>query len=205
MMKRWLSNLVIGVYLTALATGIASHTMKFKSACHPIMYFFVWDMFCGWSSHEIRYHVIGEGESGTYYDLAPGPWVRFMPYGDLDRIHYDVLGNSHRNMALNALKRTDHEPIHRVVMIEELWSKKYNLSDENWAARFEEPKDRMSYFWQRAEMTEHGQVISAVPEYTTYLFQKSIASNPRLYEETRRGQDHYVLSPALRAGYSESE
>lgn len=46
-----------------------------------------------------------------------------MPYGDLDRLHYDVLGNSHRKMALNALKRTDHEPIHRIVIIEEVWPK----------------------------------------------------------------------------------
>src|SRR5436305_14496207 len=118
-MKRWLSHLTIGAYLTALSLGIVCHTLNFGNAAHPFMYYFVWDMFCGWSSHEIRYHVVGVGDSGTVYELAPGPWVRFMPYGDLDRMHYDVLGNSHHKMALNALKRTDHEPIHRIVMLEE--------------------------------------------------------------------------------------
>ena len=202
-MKRWFSHLVIGAYLTAMSVGIVSHTLKFGSTSHPFMYYFVWDMFCGWSAHEIRYHVIGEGDSGTYYELAPGPWTRFMPYGDLDRLHYDVLGNSHRKMALNALKRTDHEPIHRIVIIEEVWPKKYNLSDRIWGMRFDEPKDPMSYFWQRSEMTDEGRVISVVPDYLAYLTTKSIADNPRLIDDTHRGKEHYVLNPNYRTAASD--
>lgn len=196
-MKRWLSNLTIGMYLSALSIGIACHTLNFCSSAHPIMYYFVWDMFCGWSSHEIRYHVIGEGESGTYYELAPGPWTHFMPYGDLDRLHYDVLGNSHRKMALNALKRTEHEPIRRVVMLEEVWPKKYNLSDRIWAMRFDEPKEPLSYFWQTSEMTEDGRVISAVPNYMNYLHYKCVADNPRLVADTKIGQEHYIVNRQL--------
>lgn len=195
-MKRWFSNLTIGLYLTALSLGIACHTMNFCSASHPVMYYFVWDMFCGWSSHEIRYHVIGEGESGTVYELAPGPWARFMPYGDLDRLHYDVLGNAHRRMALNTLKRTDHEPIRRVVMLEEVWPKKYNLSDRTWAMRFDEPKDPMSYFWQTAEMTADGQVTSAVPNYLQFLNSKSVAANPRLMNDMQIGKPAYIINRA---------
>lgn len=199
-MKRWLTNLIIGTYLTALGIGIVSHTMRFGDASHPVMYYVVWDMFCGWASHEIRYHVIGEGESGTCYELAPGPWTHFMPYGDLDRMHYDVLGNSQHRMALNALKHTDHEPIHRIIMLEEVWPKKYNLSDRVWNLRFDEPKDKLSYFWQRAEMDENGRVISVVSDYLAYLHQKAIAANPRLIQEMHQGKEHYVIDPALRLG-----
>lgn len=198
MMKHWFSKIVIGAYLLAMCLGIASHTLKFGNVSHPFVYYFIWDMFCGWSSHEIRYHVIGQGESGTYYELAPGPWTGFMPYGDLDRMHYDVLGNSQHKMALNTLKRTDHEPIRRIVMLEEVWNKKYNLSDRMWNMRFDEPKDPMSYFWQRAEMDDQGRVTSAVPDYLAYLYQKSIAANPRLIEDLHRGQEHYIINPAHR-------
>jgi hypothetical protein len=197
-MTRWLSGLTIGLYLTAMGAGIVSNTLNFGVSSHPIMYFFVWDMFCGWSSHEIRYHVIGEGQSGTYYELAPGPWKQFMPYGDLARLHYDVLGNSHRKMALNALKRTVHEPIHRVVMIEEVWPKKYNLSDRIWGMRFDEPKEPISYFWQRAEMTDTGQVLSVVPDYLSYLRTATVADNPRLREDTQRGREHFIVNPLHR-------
>lgn len=197
-MKRWFSNLVIGTYVSALAIGIFAHTLNCGSSSHPIMYYFVWDMFCGWSSHEIRYHVIGEGESGTYYEVAPGPWTHFMPYGDLDRLHYDALGNAHRKMALNSLKRTDHEPMRRIIMVEEVWPKKYNLSDRIWAMRFDEPKDKLSYFWQVAEMTEEGRVMSAVPNYMTYLHSKSIADNPRLVMDTKSNRPQYVIEPRYR-------
>ncbi|WP_010585043.1 hypothetical protein [Schlesneria paludicola] len=197
-MKRWGSHLVIALYLSAMSVGIVSQTLKFGNASHPAMYYLIWDMFCGWSAHEIRYHVIGQGESGTYYELAPGPWTRFMPYGDLDRLHYDVLGNSHHKMALNALRRTEHEPIHRIVIVEEVWQKKYNLSDRIWAMRFDEPKDRMSYFWQRAEMDDEGRILSAVPDYLAYLHNNSIASNPQLVAEMHVGKEHYIYNPAHR-------
>lgn len=205
-MKRGFTHLIIGVYLTALAAGLGSHTMGFGHNAHPIMYYFVWDMFCGWSSHEIRYHVIAEGESGTCYQLAPGPWRQFMPYGDLPRVHYDVLGNSHRKMAMNALAQTKHEPIRRVVMVEEVWSKKFNMSDESWASRFDEPKDMMSYFWQRAEMTPEGRVTSAVPDYLSYLQTACVSDNPRLVHDLHKGRDHFVLTPYQRmASYDRDE
>lgn len=205
-MKRGFTHLIIGVYLTAMGAGLASQTMSFGNVSHPIMYYFVWDMFCGWSSHEIRYHVVGEGESGTYYQLAPGPWKQFMPYGDLPRVHYDVLGNSHRKMAMNALAQTDHEPIRRVIMIEEVWSKKFNMSDESWATRFDEPKEMVSYFWQRAEMTPEGRVLSALPDYLSYLQTASVADNPRLVNDMHKGRDHFVLTPYQRmASYNRDE
>ena len=84
-MKRWLTHLLISGYLLALFGGIASHTLNLGAVSHPGMYFFVWDMFCGWSSYADRIQVVGEGESGTYYQLAPGPWGEFKPYGKIGR------------------------------------------------------------------------------------------------------------------------
>ena len=63
-MKRWFTSLGIAAYLTALAVGFVSHAVDYGTDCHPIMYFLVWDMFCGWSAYEGRLHLIGEGESG---------------------------------------------------------------------------------------------------------------------------------------------
>ena len=88
-MKRWMTHLGIGAYLMALAFGFVTHAVDFGTGCHPIMYFLIWDMFCGWSSYEGRMHVISEGESGKFYELAPGPWGEFHPYGFIDRHHYD--------------------------------------------------------------------------------------------------------------------
>ncbi|MBM4075207.1 MAG: hypothetical protein FJ267_06145, partial [Planctomycetes bacterium] len=87
-MRRWFAKITIGLYLSVLSVGIISHAMNFGTFSHPAMYYIVWDMFCGWTAHEIRYHVIAEGESGTYYDVSQGPWGTFMPYGDLPRSQY---------------------------------------------------------------------------------------------------------------------
>ena len=112
-MKRWLASLGIGVYLLALATGFVAHTVDFGTDCHPIMYFLVWDMFCGWSGYEGRMQLIGESESGKYYDLAPGPWGELHPYGRIDRHNYDPNHTNGLVLAKNCLKHTIHEPMAR--------------------------------------------------------------------------------------------
>ncbi|GAF86661.1 unnamed protein product, partial [marine sediment metagenome] len=73
-MKRWLTHLLIVTYLGTLFAGVACHALELGVQSHPGMYMIVWDMFCGWSSYAGRIEVIGEGESGKYYQLAPGPW-----------------------------------------------------------------------------------------------------------------------------------
>ena len=82
----------------------------------------------------------------------------------------------------------------RVVMLEEVWPKKYNLSDRIWDIRFDEPKEPMSYFWQTAEMTEDGQVTSAVPNYLNYLHYKCVANNPRLLNDVQMGKEHWIVN-----------
>ena len=53
-MKNWFAKLTIGLYLSMSFIGIAAHAMNFGTNSHPAMYYFVWDMFCGWAAHEIR-------------------------------------------------------------------------------------------------------------------------------------------------------
>lgn len=197
-MKRWLAKLTIGLYLTMTFLGIAAHAMNFGTGTHPAMYYFVWDMFCGWSAHEIRYHLLAEGESGTYYDITEPPWHSFCPYGDLPRTQYDTLGNCLYNMANNTLKHTDHEPIVRIIMAEETWPKKYNLPDHLWNRRFDEPKDPHSYFWLRNVIEADGTIITHRPDYLAYLYTKTIASNPRLQADTQRGKPFFAVNPLHR-------
>lgn len=197
-MKRWLSHLVITAYLSALGMGLFCHALEFQTGIHPGMYFFVWDMFCGWAAHEIRYHVIGEGESGTYYELAPGPWGAFTPYGNLERQHHDALGNHFHRMASNTLRHTDHEPITRIFVVEEAWSKKYNLPDHIWAQRFEEPKDPHHYYWVWAIYNSEGLLLSVSPTWITHQYHAVLLDNPRLQAEFQKSRPFLAINPQHR-------
>jgi hypothetical protein len=197
-MRRWITHLFIAGYLGSLATGIAAQTMKFGNIAHPVAYFFVWDMFCGWSTFEARYHLIAEGESGTYYWLSPPPWGEFRPYGDLARHHYDYYGNGLLRMAMNTLRHTDHEPIERILFVEECWPKKYNLPDELWALRCAEPKEPMSYFWLRNVFTADGTPLESRMDFLHQLYADAVLKNPRLHADSMRGAPMFVINPADR-------
>lgn len=197
-MKRWLSGTFIAAYLTALAWGIVAHSMKFGVNSHPFMYYVVWDMFCGWSPYEIRFHVLGEGVSGKYYELGPGPWPHFSPFGDLPRHHYDAYGSTFRKMALNTLKHTEHEEMRRILVIEECWHKKYNLPQELWDLRFDEPRDPYSYFWLFSSYTENGETLAHHGDFLNHATSKSITDNPRLMSDARRGRPFFAFNPTLR-------
>ena len=201
-MKLWFAKLTIGLYLSMSFIGIAAHAMNFGTASHPAMYYFVWDMFCGWAAHEIRYHVVAEGESGAYYDVSQGPWSTFKPYGDLSRAQYDILGNGLHKIALHSLKNTDHEPILRIIVAEEVWPKKFNLPESLWNMRFDEPKDPKSYFWVRTTMDGDGTILSHRPNYLSYLYTKTVANNPRLQADTQRGKPFFAVSPIHRTAAS---
>jgi len=157
-MKRLLASVVIAAYLGSLGYGIVCHTLNFNTASHPAMYFVVWDMFCGWSAYANRLHIIGEGESGRYYRLAPGPWDDFHPYGNLSRHEYDAFLSHAGRLSVNCLKQTRHEPMRRVFVVEESWAKKYNLPDDIWSQFFDEPKQRHSYFRIRRVMAPCGRI-----------------------------------------------
>jgi hypothetical protein len=194
-MRRWISHLFIAAYLSALVGGISCQALKFGVSAHPAMYFVVWDMFCGWAAHETRYHLIAEGESGTYYWLAPNPWGTFKPYGDLARNHYDYYGHGLLRMAQNSIKHTQHEPLRRIISIEESWPKKYNLPDHLWALRTGEPKDPMSYFWVRNIYSPEGEPWYGRPDFLQQLYTDTIFSNPRLHADSIRNKPMFVINP----------
>lgn len=156
---RWLTHTVIAAYLLCLAHGVVCHALQFRANAHPLMYFTVWDMFCGWSGWSFRNHVIAEGESGQFYALTPTPWGEFHPYSDLGREHYDTFHSHARRIGANCLKQTQHEPIKCMYLIEETWSKKFNLPEPLWAQLHEDPPNRQHYFHVDAVFEPDGSLI----------------------------------------------
>lgn len=199
-MKRVLSHATIVAYLSVLAFGLAAHTLSWGKTAHPGMYFIVWDMYCGWSAYESRLHVLGEGVSGEYYQLTPPPWSDFHPHGNIGRAHYDVQAGFLNDMALMTLRNTSHEPIHRILVIEECWSKKYNLPDELWARRFDEEKQRHSYFHLRAVANADGRIVGLANQWPTVIAQRCLMNNPRLMSDMTKGHQFLVVDPAYRQG-----
>lgn len=197
-MKRWLSGTFIACYLTALAWGILAHAMRVGVNSHPLMYYVVWDMFCGWSPYEIRFHVLGEDVNGKYYELGPAPWPSFSPYGDLPRHNYDIYGSSFRRMALNTLKYTEHDEMRRILVVQESWHKKYNLPQELWDLRFDEPREPHSYFWLFSSYTPEGEMLTHNGDFLNYATALSITDNPRLMSDARRGRPFFAFNPTLR-------
>ena len=192
-MKRWLAHLVIAGYLTALGIGLVCHTFGFGLGAHPAMYYVVWDMFCGWSAYESRMQVIGEGESGTFYELSPGPWGDFKPYGPLGRRHYDTFAAHGTRMALNALAHTRHEPITTIYVIEENHAKKYNLPDDTYERMYGEPMDMKKYYHVRCAMTPEGQMLAQQQNWLGYQYGMCVVNNPRLQADMRRNKPFYLL------------
>lgn len=197
-MKRWLASGFIVVYLSVLMFGLGSHTLSFGVSSHPAMYYIVWDMFCGWASYASKVHVVGEGESGKYYELAPGPWGGFCPWGDMDRANYDVYGTHCGRIAMNTLKHTKHEPISRIFVVEETWSKKYDLPASIWQARFDEPQKRKTYCRIIAEMCGEGNLLRSYQPWLSFQNNVAIASNPRLQEEAQRYRPMMLVESADR-------
>jgi len=199
-MKRGIVSTLIAGYLGVLLYGLFCHALYYKINQHPAMYFIVWDMYCGWSGYELRQHVIGEGESGRYYELAPGPWGSVKPYGDLDRRHHDHIGLHAVRLALNTLKQTDHEPMTRLFVVEEAWPRKYNLPDELWARRYTEPKDPKSYYQLRGVYTADGRLTKSGPSWLTRVAQECVMDNPRLLADMKKGRPFYAIEPSTGRG-----
>jgi hypothetical protein len=197
--SRRIATAFIAVYLGVLGYGLASHTVGFRTYQHVAMYFVVWDMYCGWSGWETRSHLIGEGESGAYYDLSHGPWGEIKMFGDLGREHYDSGGNFAVRLAKNVADHTQHEPITRYLFIEEAWSKKYNLPEFLWSRRIEEPKEFRSYHRIRAAYDSDGVAMVVNPNWTAWLNTAAIGKNPRLVNDVKKSQPHITSDQFARA------
>ena len=191
-MKRWLACIAIFAYLGALASGIACQTLSTGASSHPAMYFVVWDMFCGWGAYSNRVHLVAEGESGTYYDISSAPWGDFKPFGSVSRQNYDLLGIHLPRIARNVLTHTKHEPITRVLVIEELWPKKYNLRDEVWSQLHNSPKDVYSYYNLWAVLDGGGQPVNVYPNWYSKQAVYSVSNNPRLHQEASASRPYFT-------------
>ncbi|MFK7778494.1 MAG: hypothetical protein QM501_10355 [Gimesia sp.] len=194
LLKRGLISLTIASYIGILVFGIFSHTFSYKTGRHPTMYYIVWDMFCGWSAFSIRTHIVGEGISGKFYELAPGPWGEYKPYGNLGRRHYDTTGDAWLKMAMNTLDKTDHEPMLRILCIEEAWCKKYNLPDSIWDQRYESPKDFHNYYRLRRVITPDGVIAQNYVPWLTRQRYLQINDNPRLLSDMSRGRPFFAAT-----------
>lgn len=192
--RLWAVHLTIVGYLGALAFGVFSHTFNYRKGDHPAMYYVVWDMFCGWSAYDFRVHILGEGESGTIYELAPGPWGQVSPYGELARQHYDSYCNAIHRQAINTLNHTQHEPITRIFCVEETWAKKYNLTDSIWKKRFPEEKDLYSYYHLRAITDVEGRNLLANTNWYSHQVTRFMMDNPRLVGDAQRYQPFAINS-----------
>ena len=197
-MKRGICITTIALYLGSLGWGLASHALEYRHDRHPAMYFVVWDMFCGWSAYSIRTHIVGEGESGRYYRLAPGPWADYHPYGDLSRHEYDSFGNHFDRLAMTTLKKTKHEPINRIYVIQEAWNKKYNFPDHLWDRIYQHPKDEHHYYHVHFAMGPDGKMTKSAQPWLAVQYSWSIPDNPRLQRDANRGKPLYAINPANR-------
>jgi hypothetical protein len=193
-MKRWIAPLIICAYLGSLAFGIVTHTLQVGANSHPAMYFVVWDMFCGWGAYSNRTHLVAEGESGKYYQLSPAPWGALKPFGNVDRLHYDSNNYLSPAMIRNNLRHTQHEPISRVFVVEEIWPKKFNLPDPLWDAAYDEPKDKHSYFHLRGICSADGEVVRAYNSWYRQQVARSVADNPRVLAAQQNSQPFYPVN-----------
>jgi len=192
-MKRWLIIAFISSYLSALSYGLVCHTISYSPAWHPMMYYVVWDMFCGWASYAQTTHIVAEGESQNFYELAPAPWGEFRPWGPGGRRDFDPFHNHCGEIALNTLRHTRHEPITRIFVIEESWPKKFDLPEVIWNTRYDVPKDIKRYCRVRVELTPSGQVVRKFDPWLTYQNMRMVADNPRLEQDSKRGRPMFVL------------
>ncbi len=192
-MKRWLANLALVLYLSAFAGGLIIHAFRLPATYNPAIYFFVWDMYCGWSNYERRTHVVAEGDSGKYYELSPAPWGELRPFGNIGRTHYDASGAYALKSGLNTLKHTDHEPIARVFVIEEYYSKKYNLRDELWSHYYDEPKKPTYYRNVVLTVMGDGTPIEVRNSWLAEQHTRTLTTNPRVMAESHRAKPFVAL------------
>lgn len=188
--RRWASGLFITAYLTALAWGIIAHTLKVGIACNTLSYYFVWDMFCGWSAYDNRTHLIAEDADGNFYSIRE-PWGAFQPFSNVDRINYDVSNNLLPRHIRHVLDHTKHPPIDRVYVVQEIWPKQFNVPNHLWSFHFDEPKDPISTYNLRAICSASGTPIESYPDWFNNQMLQSIADNPRLQKAAQQATPYY--------------
>jgi hypothetical protein len=187
-MKRWMVNAGIGVYLTALVFGFLCVAFRVQLFSVPV-YFLTFNMYGGWSGYDCKMQILGEGQSGRFYVLSPGPWGEFHPYSShLSRQCYDQEFEYGHILARAGLAHTQHEPILRTFVVEQEYPKKFNLSDAQYEAYYEKPKPQRIYSHMRMVLSPEGEILTASPTWLRYQDNLSIVDNPRLVTDATRSR-----------------
>ncbi len=98
-----------------------------------------------------------------------------------------------QRMGAVTLKYTDHEPMVKMYVVEEIWAKKYDLPDAIWNRRYDEAKDPYSYFRVRGEYTPDGQLMARYVPWAHYQQLVGLSKNPRLYAESQKSRSMFVV------------
>jgi hypothetical protein len=187
-MKRWILNASIAGYIGALAFGFLCVAGQ-VTLYFPPMYFLTFNMYGGWSGYDAKMQVLGEGESGKFYVLSPGPWGEFRPYScNLSRQCYDQVFEYGRILARPGLKHTQHEPILRMFVVEQEYPKKFNLPDAQYAAYYGKPNPHRIYSHTRMVMNAEGEILSQNAPWLHYQDNLSVVDNPRLVTDATRSR-----------------
>mgnify|MGYP003445690221 CR=1 FL=1 len=189
-LKRWASVLFVTCYLLSLTWGTVAHTLKIGISGNTLSYLVVWDMFCGWHAYDNRTRIVAEDTSGNYYEVRE-PWGAFQPYGNVDRIHYDVSSHLVPRHINNVLSHTSHPEIDRVYVVQEIWPKQFNVPAHLWSYNFREPMEKVSYFHLQAIRRADGSNIESYPDWFNQQTLLTIADNPRLKLASREGTPYY--------------
>jgi hypothetical protein len=199
-MKRYLACCFISCYLLTLSWGLVAHSFKMGALCHPLMYFIVWDMFCGWQAYDYNQYYIAEAIDGNYYQVDPAPWGSFKPYSDFNRNQYDYRCFFTAPMVKHVLEKTAHPPINRVLVIEEFWNKKYNIPDPIYRYAYGREKDQKKYFSLRATLDHEGNYLTRNLDFENSLAYQQFIENPRMKQLMHQGKPFYEVSTS-NAGY----
>ena len=188
--KHWASALFVTCYLLSLSWGVAAHTLKIGLKGNTLSYLVVWDMFCGWQAYDNRTHLVAEDTRGNYYEVRE-PWGAFKPFGDVDRVNYDVSNNLVARHIDHVLSHTAHPDIDRVYVVQEIWPKQFNVPAHLWSHNFNEPMEKLSYFHVKAICTEDGSTIESYVDWFNRQTLLTVADNPRLQQAAREATPYY--------------
>lgn len=139
------------IYLATTGWHFARNLVGDPSTA-PAAYFFTWDMFPSYVSESTRKLAVARTKSGNYWQIVPGAEDRFRwgQNGQATRVDLDRLGNFWRVAAERALVRTAgrhrDDPFVRVYLIEEYWPVRFNLTDELYELKYDEPKPDRHYW-----------------------------------------------------------
>ena len=189
-------NSLIAGYLGSLAIGLALHAWQLPGHNTLPGYFVVWDMFCNWTGYENRVRFIGEGESGRHYDLLAADIHSPRLHGSEHRAHYDYSGRHTPLVASRVAERSRHEPLTRIFVMEESWSKQFNLSPRLYEQTHgcRQP-DRVVHRHLRGILAPNGRVLQTQASWFVCQQQEAMLANPALQGDAYRGRNLYTANP----------